>query len=462
VPVDYRTIDRVAGPLLFVRDIANAAYGEIVEIQLPTGERRQGQVLDSRKGLAIVQVFGPTMGINLERTSVKFLGEVATLPVSDELLGRVFTGLGEPRDGGPRIVSENRLEIVGSAMNPYSREEPSEFIQTGISTIDVNNTLVRGQKLPIFSGAGLPHNQIAAQIVRQAKLRDSSEGFAVVFAAMGITSEEANFFLREFESTGALERAVVFLNLSSDPSMERVVTPRMALTAAEFLAYERDLHILVVLTDMTNYCEALREVSAAREEVPGRRGYPGYLYTDLATLYERAGKIRGRKGSITQIPILTMPADDVTHPIPDLTGYITEGQVYISRDIQRRGIYPPIDILPSLSRLMNQGIGKGRTREDHRGVSDQLFATYATGKDQRALSAIVGEEALTATDRLYLKAADRFESEFVNQRPDEDRSIDESLALAWDILADFPDSELKRIRPEFIEKYRPKRAASPS
>ncbi|MGD0587773.1 MAG: V-type ATP synthase subunit B [Thermoplasmata archaeon] len=459
IPVDYRTIDRVAGPLLFVRDVANAAYGEIVEIQLPTGERRQGQVLDSRKGLAIVQVFGPTMGINLEQTTVKFLGQVATLPVSDEMLGRVFNGLGEPRDGGPRIVSETRLEIVGNAMNPYSREEPSEFIQTGISTIDVNNTLVRGQKLPIFSGAGLPHNQIAAQIVRQAKLRDSSEGFAVVFAAMGITSEEANFFLKEFESTGALERAVVFLNLSSDPSMERVVTPRMALTAAEFLAYERDLHILVVLTDMTNYCEALREVAAAREEVPGRRGYPGYMYTDLATIYERAGKIHGRKGSITQLPILTMPADDVTHPIPDLTGYITEGQVYISRDLQRRGVYPPIDILPSLSRLMGQGIGKGRTREDHRGVSDQLFAAYATGKDQRALSAIVGEEALSATDRLYLKAADRFEAEFVNQRPDEDRTIDESLAIAWDILADFPDSELKRIRPEFIEKYRPKRAA---
>jgi V/A-type H+/Na+-transporting ATPase subunit B len=459
VPVDYRTIDRVAGPLLFVRDVANAAYGEIVEIQLPTGERRQGQVLDSRKGLAIVQVFGQTMGINLEQTSVKFLGQVATLPVSDEMLGRVFNGLGEPRDGGPRIVSETRLEIVGNAMNPYSREEPSEFIQTGISTIDVNNTLVRGQKLPIFSGAGLPHNQIAAQIVRQAKLRDSSEGFAVVFAAMGITSEEANYFLKEFESTGALERAVVFLNLSSDPSMERVVTPRMALTAAEFLAYERDLHILVVLTDMTNYCEALREVAAAREEVPGRRGYPGYMYTDLATIYERAGKIHGRKGSITQLPILTMPADDVTHPIPDLTGYITEGQVYISRDLQRRGVYPPIDILPSLSRLMGQGIGKGRTREDHRGVSDQLFAAYATGKDQRALSAIVGEEALSATDRLYLKAADRFEAEFVNQRPDEDRTIDQSLAIAWDILADFPDSELKRIRPEFIEKYRPKRTA---
>ncbi len=454
IPIDYRTVDRVTGPLLFVRDVTNAAYGEIVEIEVPGGERRQGQVLDSRKGLAIVQVFGPTMGMNVEQTSVKFLGEVARLAVSDELLGRVFNGLGEPRDGGPKIVSEQRYEIVGNAMNPYSREEPSEFIQTGISTIDVNNTLVRGQKLPIFSGAGLPHNQIAAQIVRQAKLRDSSESFAVVFAAMGITSEEANYFLREFESTGALERAVVFLNLSSDPSMERVVTPRMALTAAEFLAYERDMHILVVLTDMTNYCEALREVASAREEVPGRRGYPGYMYTDLATIYERAGKIHGRKGSITQLPILTMPADDVTHPIPDLTGYITEGQIYVSRELQRRGVYPPIDVLPSLSRLMNQGIGKERTREDHRGVADQLFAAYATGKDQRALSAIVGEESLSPTDRIYLKIADRFETEFVNQRPDEDRSIDQSLGIAWEILSDLPDSELKRIRPEFVQKYR--------
>ncbi len=462
VPVDYRTIDRVSGPLLFVRDVANAAYGEIVEIALPSGERRQGQVLDSRKGLAIVQVFGPTMGINVEQTSVKFLGEVATLAVSDELLGRVFNGLGEPRDGGPKIVSENRLEIVGNAMNPYSRQEPSEFIQTGISTIDVNNTLVRGQKLPLFSAAGLPHNQIAAQLVRQAKLRDSTEGFAVVFAAMGITSEEANFFLREFESTGALERAVVFLNLSSDPSMERVVTPRMALTAAEFLAYERDLHVLVILTDMTSYCEALREISAARDEVPGRRGYPGYLYTDLATLYERAGKIHGRKGSITQIPILTMPSDDVTHPIPDLTGYITEGQVFVSRELHRKGVYPPIEISGSLSRLMGLGIGKGHTREDHRGVSDQLFAAYATGKDQRALSAIVGEEALSATDRLYLKFADRFEKEFVTQRPDEDRPIDKSLTLAWNLISDFPDSELKRIRPEFIEKYRAHPPASGS
>ena len=459
VPIDYRTIDRISGPLLFVRDIGNAAYGEMVEISLPDGSRRQGQVLDSRRGLAIVQVFGPTMSMNLSATSVKFLGEVARLPVSDEMLGRVFNGLGEPRDGGPRIISSTQLEIVGNAMNPYSREEPSEFIQTGLSNIDVMNTLVRGQKLPIFSGAGLPHNQLAAQIVRQAKLKDSTENFAVVFAAMGITSEEANYFLREFESTGALERTVVFLNLSSDPSMERVVTPRMALTTAEFLAYERDMHILVVLTDMTNYCEALREIASAREEVPGRRGYPGYLYTDLATLYERAGKIHGRKGSITQLPILTMPADDITHPIPDLTGYITEGQIVASRDLQRRGVYPPIDVLVSLSRLMNQGIGKGRTREDHRGLADQLYASYATGKDQRALSAIVGEEALSATDRIYLKIAERFESEFVNQRPDEDRTIDQSLDLGWDILADLPESELKRIKPEFIQKYRRRRAA---
>ncbi|MCI4368285.1 MAG: V-type ATP synthase subunit B [Thermoplasmata archaeon] len=462
VPVDYRTIDRVTGPLLFVREVANAAYGEIVEIQQPDGTRRQGQVLDSRNGLAIVQVFGPTMGMNLTGTSVKFLGEVARLAVSDEMLGRVFNGLGEPRDGGPKIVSDQRLEIVGNAMNPYSREEPSEFIQTGLSNIDVMNTLVRGQKLPIFSGAGLPHNQVAAQIVRQAKLRDSTETFGVVFAAMGITSEEANYFLKEFETTGALERTVVFLNLSSDPSMERVITPRMALTTAEYLAYEKGMHILVVLTDMTNYCEALREIASARDEVPGRRGYPGYLYTDLATLYERAGKIHGRKGSITQLPILTMPADDVTHPIPDLTGYITEGQIFASRDLQRRGVYPPIDVLSSLSRLMNQGIGKGRTREDHRGVADQLYASYATGKDQRALSAIVGEEALSATDRIYLRVADRFENEFVNQRPDEDRTIDESLAIAWDILSDLPDSELKRIKPEFVQKYRvPRVPASP-
>jgi V/A-type H+-transporting ATPase subunit B len=454
VPVDYRTIERIAGPLLFVEGIDDAAYGEIVEIALPDGSSRRGQVLESRRGLAIVQVFGPTLGMNATGTSVQFTGEVARLAVSDEMLGRVFDGLGRPRDGGPRLVSRDRLDIVGNAMNPYSREQPSEFIQTGMSNIDGSNTLVRGQKLPIFSAAGLPHNQLAAQIVRQAKVLNASESFAVVFAAMGITSEEANYFIREFENTGALERTVVFLNLSSDPSMERVITPRMALTTAEFLAYERNMHVLVVLTDMTNYCEALREISAAREEVPGRRGYPGYLYTDLATIYERAGKIRGRTGSITQLPILTMPADDITHPIPDLTGYITEGQVVMARDLQRRGVYPPVDVLLSLSRLMNQGIGKGRTREDHRGVADQLFASYATGKDQRALSAIVGEEALSEIDRIYLNIAERFEREYIHQGYDEDRSIDETLNIGWRILSDLPERELKRIRPEFIAKYR--------
>ena len=370
------------------------------------------------------------------------------------MLGRVFDGLGNPRDSGPTIVSKQKVEIVGSAMNPYSREEPSEFIQTGISTIDGMNTLVRGQKLPIFSGSGLPHNALAAQIARQAKVLSASESFSVVFAAMGITSEEANFFIRQFEETGALERTVLFLNLSSDPSMERILTPRLALTTAEFLAYERETHVLVILTDMTNYCEALREISAARDEVPGRRGFPGYTYTDLSTLYERAGKIKGRKGSITQIPILTMPADDKTHPIPDLTGYITEGQVYVSRDLDRAGIYPPIDVLESLSRLMNQGIGKGRTREDHRGLADQLYACYAQGKDNRALSAIVGEEALSETDRKFLKVAERFEKMFVKQGINEDRSIEQTLDLGWEVIAPLSDSEIKRIKPEMIEKYR--------
>ena len=456
MPVDYRTIERIAGPLLFVEGVDNAAYGEIVDITMPDGVTRRGQILESRRGLAIVQVFGPTMGMNVTGTSVRFTGEVARLGVSDEMLGRVFDGLGQPRDGGGKIVSKTKLEIVGNAMNPYSREEPSEFIQTGMSNIDGMNTLVRGQKLPIFSAAGLPHNALAAQIVRQAKVLGASENFAVVFAAMGITSEEANYFVSEFERTGALERTVVFLNLSSDPSMERVITPRMALTTAEFLAYERSMHVLVVLTDMTNYCEALREIAAAREEVPGRRGYPGYMYTDLATIYERAGKIKGRNGSITQLPILTMPADDITHPIPDLTGYITEGQVVMARDLQRRWVYPPVDVLLSLSRLMNQGIGKTRTREDHRGVADQLFAGYATGKDQRALSAIVGEEALSEVDRIYLKIAERFEKEFVNQGYEEDRSIEETLNKGWDILSGLPDRELKRVKPEFIAKYKQK------
>lgn len=453
-PISYKTVDQVAGPLLFVQKIENAAYGEMVEITNALGERIRGQVLDSRSGLSIVQIFGATMGLSVESTSVRFLGETARISVSDEMLGRVFDGLGNPRDSGPAIVSKQKVEIVGSGINPYSREEPSEFIQTGISSIDGMNTLVRGQKLPIFSAAGLPHNQLAAQIARQAKVLSGSESFSVVFAAMGITSEEANFFIRQFEETGALERTVLFLNLSSDPSMERILTPRLALTTAEFLAYERESHVLVILTDMTNYCEALREISAARDEVPGRRGYPGYTYTDLATIYERAGKIKGRKGSITQLPILTMPADDKTHPIPDLTGYITEGQVYVSRELDRTGIYPPIDVLESLSRLMNQGIGKGRTREDHRGLADQLYASYAQGKDMRALSAIVGEEALSESDRKFLKVADRFEKMFVKQGPNEDRTIEQTLDIGWQVIDPLSDTEIKRIKPELIEKYR--------
>ena len=453
-PVSYKTIDQVAGPLLFVSKVDNAAYGEMVEITNALGERIRGQVLDTRAGLSVVQVFGATMGLNVGETSVRFLGETARIAVSDEMLGRVFDGLGNPRDGGPALVSKEKVEIVGSGINPYSREEPSEFIQTGISTIDGMNTLVRGQKLPIFSAAGLPHNLLAAQIARQAKVLGSSESFSVVFAAMGITSEEANFFIRQFEETGALERTALFLNLSSDPSMERILTPRLALTTAEFLAYQREMHVLVILTDMTNYCEALREISAARDEVPGRRGYPGYTYTDLATIYERAGKIKGRKGSITQLPILTMPADDKTHPIPDLTGYITEGQVYVSRELERTGIYPPIDVLESLSRLMNQGIGKGRTREDHRGLADQLYASYAQGKDMRALSAIVGEEALSESDRKFLRVADRFEKMFVRQGPNEDRSIEQTLNIGWDVIDPLSDSEIKRIKPELIERYR--------
>lgn len=455
--VSYKTISKIAGPLVFVEYVKDAAYGEMVEVKLPTGERRQGQVLDSSQGLAIVQIFGPTVGLGIEGTAVRFLGETARLAVSDEMLGRVFDGLGNPRDNGPRIISKEKHDLVGSGINPYSREEPSEFIQTGISNIDVMNTLVRGQKLPIFSGSGLPHNLLAAQIARQAKVLGTSESFAVVFAAMGITSEEANFFIRQFEETGALGRTVLFLNLSSDPSMERILTPRMALTTAEFLAYEREMHVLVILTDMTNYCEALREISAAREEVPGRRGYPGYMYTDLATIYERAGRIKGRKGSITQIPILTMPADDITNPIPDLTGYITEGQLVMSRELHRADIYPPVDVLPSLSRLMNRGIGKERTREDHRGLADQLYASYAQGKDSRALAAIVGDEALSETDRKLLRIASIFERKFVNQGLYEDRSIEQSLDIGWEVLDELLESEIKRVRPEFITKYRKKR-----
>ncbi len=452
--VSFKTLAKIAGPLIFVEGVRDAAYGEMVEIKLANGELRQGQVLDTGEGLAVVQVFGSTIGLGTTGTLTKFLGDAATLSVSDEMLGRTFNGLGQPRDNGPTIVSKQKFDLVGSGINPYSREEPSEFIQTGMSNIDGMNTLVRGQKLPIFSGSGLPHNLLASQIARQARVLNSSENFSVVFAAIGITSEESNFFVKQFEESGALGRSVLFLNLSSDPSMERILTPRLALTTAEFLAYEREMHVLVIITDMTNYCEALREIAAAREEVPGRRGYPGYMYTDLASLYERAGKIKGRKGSVTQIPILAMPADDITHPIPDLTGYITEGQIVMSRELHRLNIHPPVDVLTSLSRLMNQGIGKGQTREDHRSLADQLYATYAQGKDARSLSAIVGEEALSDIDRKYLKIANNFERKFVNQGVDENRSIEQTLNIGWELLSEIPESELKRIKPEFIAKYR--------
>lgn len=451
--ISYKTLSKIAGPLIFVEGIDNAAYGEMVEIKLVNGDRRQGQVLDTRQGLAVVQVFGSTLGLTTEGTSTKFLGETATLSVSDEMLGRVFDGLGNPKDNGPKIVSKQKYDLVGSGINPYSREEPSEFIQTGMSNIDAMNTLVRGQKLPIFSGSGLPHNLLASQISRQAKVLGGSESFSVVFAAIGITSEEANFFIKQFEESGALDRTVLFLNLSSDPSMERILTPRLALTTAEFLAYEREMHVLVILTDMTNYCEALREISAAREEVPGRRGYPGYMYTDLSSIYERAGRIKGRNGSVTQLPILTMPADDITHPIPDLTGYITEGQIVMSRELHRANIQPPVDVLTSLSRLMNQGIGKGRTREDHRSLADQLYSTYAQGKDARALTAIVGEEALSDLDRKFLKIANEFEKKFVNQGLDENRDIEKTLDLGWELLSGLSEAEMTRIKPEFIAKY---------
>ncbi len=451
--IRYKTVSRIAGPLLFVEKVDNIGYNEMVEITLGNGEVRAGQVLDTRKGIAVVQIFGPTTGLDTGNTSVRFRGDIARIPVSDEMIGRVFNGLGEPLDGMSSIISNERVEIVGNAINPYSREEPSEFIQTGISTIDGMNTLVRGQKLPIFSGSGLPHNKIAAQIARQAKVLSSSEGFSIIFGAMGITSEEANFFIDEFRKTGALMRSVLFLNLASSPSMERIILPRVALTAAEYLAYQKEMHVLVILSDMTNYSEALREISAAREEVPGRRGYPGYLYTDLSTIYERAGKIRGRNGSITQLPILSMPSDDMTHPIPDLTGYITEGQIFVSRELHRKGIYPPINVLPSLSRLMNQGIGKGRTREDHRGVADQLYSAYGRGTDLKSLSAIVGTEALGKDDRQYLEFANLFEGRFVNQGFNEDRTIEKTMEIGWDVLSTLPEREMKRVKREFIQKY---------
>lgn len=453
---EYRTISKIAGPLLFVQKTEPIGYGELVNITLSDGSTKRGQVLDTSDELVVVQVFESTAGLGRD-SGVRFTGEAIKMPVGKEMLGRILSGGGKPIDGGPEIVPEKRIDITGAAINPFARGMPADFIQTGISTIDGTNTLVRGQKLPIFSAAGLPHNNIALQIARQAKVPGSVEEFAVVFAGMGITKEEANAFMQDFERTGALERAVVFLNLADDPAVERIITPRLALTTAEYLAFELGMHVLVILTDMTNYCEALRQIGAAREEVPGRRGYPGYMYTDLASIYERAGMIKGRKGSVTQIPILTMPGDDITHPIPDLTGYITEGQIVVSRELHRKGIYPPINVLPSLSRLMNLGIGSGKTREDHKKVSDQLYAAYAEGNDLRGLVAIVGKDALSERDRTFLEFADLFEGRFVRQGIDEDRAIGEgTLDLGWDLLATLPIEQLSRIDRELIEKFHPK------
>jgi V/A-type H+-transporting ATPase subunit B len=450
---EYRSVTQVAGPLMIVDGVEEVAYGEVVNIRTPEGDSRMGQVLESQENLAIVQVFEGTRGLDTDKTRVRFSGEIMRLPVSKEILGRSFDGLGRPIDGGPEIIPEARLPITGAAINPTARAYPNEFIQTGVSTIDGMNTLVRGQKLPIFSGAGLPHNELAAQIARQAAVLGSEEPFSVIFAAMGITHEEANFFMNSFESSGALERIVSFINLADDPAIERIITPRMALTAAEFLAFNYDTHVLVILTDMTNYCEALREISSAREEVPGRRGYPGYMYTDLATNYERAGRIIGKKGSITQMPILSMPDDDITHPVPDLTGYITEGQFVLSRELHRKGVYPPVDVLPSLSRLMNEGIGEGRTRADHLGVSDQCYSAYAEGRDVRSLVAVVGEEALSERDRFNLKFADMFEERFVTQGVDENRTIEQTLDLGWELLSTLPEGELKRIDEKYVKQY---------
>lgn len=451
---EYRTITQIAGPLVFVEKTEPVGYSELAVVIMPDGTTRRGQVLDTSKDMVIIQVFEGTAGIE-KASGVKFLGETMKMPVSQDMLGRILSGSGDPLDGGPAIVPDDRLDIIGSAINPWARDEPKEFIQTGISAIDGMNTLVRGQKLPIFSGSGLPHNDIALQIARQAKVRGKEEEFAVVFAAMGITNEEAQYFMSDFERTGALKRAVVFMNLADDPAIERIITPRLALTTAEYLAYTLGMHVLVILTDITNYCEALRQIGAAREEVPGRRGYPGYMYTDLATLYERAGRIKGKKGSITQIPILSMPGDDITHPIADLSGYITEGQIVAARDLHRAGIYPPINVGASLSRLMNAGIGPGLTREDHKAVSDQCYAAYAEGKDLRGLVAIVGKDSLSERDKKFLDFADLFERRYVRQDREEDRDIETTLEIAWDLLATLSEGQLTRIDRKYIEKYHP-------
>jgi len=450
---EYRTVRELSGPLMLVESISDVAYGELVQIKLEDGITRQGQVLEVDTDTALVQIFEGTQGISSVGTKVRFLARGLRMDLSPDILGRTFNGLGHPIDDGPDVLPEKTTDINGIPINPTARDYPNEFIQTGISTIDGLNTLVRGQKLPFFSGAGLPHNMLAAQVARQAKVLASGEGFAVVFAAMGITFEEANFFIEDFTRTGAIQRAVLFINLADDPVIERIATPRSALTAAEYLAFERDMHVLVILTDMTNYCDALREISAARKEIPGRRGYPGYLYTDLSTIYERAGRIRGKKGSITQIPVLSMPDDDKTHPVPDLSGYITEGQIIMSRPLHNEGVYPPVNVLPSLSRLKDKGIGDEKTREDHANVLNQLYAAYARGKSAQELAVVLGESSLTPIDVLYVKFAEAFEAQFITQGPDENRSIQETLDLGWRLMGMLPSAELKRCRPEMIEKY---------
>ncbi len=450
---EYKTVRSISGPLLLVEETEGIKYGEIAEIRLPSGEIRKGRVLEVSEGTVLLQLSEGTSGLNLEGSRVKFLGKGIELGVSLDMLGRIFDGMGRPIDKGPEIIPEKRLDINGNSINPYARDYPSEFIQTGISSIDGMNTLVRGQKLPIFSGSGLPHNELAAQIARQSKVLGKEEKFAVVFGAMGITFEEANYFITDFKKTGAIQRAVLFINLADDPAIERISTPRMTLTCAEYLAFEQNMHVLVILTNMTNYAEALREVSAARKEIPGRRGYPGYMYTDLATIYERAGRIKGRKGSITQIPILTMPEDDKTHPIPDLTGYITEGQIILSRQLHHKRVSPPIDVLPSLSRLREKGIGKGKTREDHSALSSQLFAAYARGKEAKELAVILGEAALTETDKIFSRFSDEYEKRFISQGLAEEKNITETLSLGWELLKILPKEELKRVTEEQITKY---------
>ncbi|MBR2893802.1 MAG: V-type ATP synthase subunit B, partial [Clostridia bacterium] len=453
MPKEYRTISEVAGPLMLVKSVEGVAYNELGEIELKNGERRRCKVLEINGTDVLVQLFESSAGINLADSKIRFLGKQMELAVSEDMLGRVFDGLGRPIDGGPSIIPEKRMDVGGVPMNPAARRYPQEFIQTGISAIDGLNTLVRGQKLPIFSASGLPHAELAAQIARQAKVRGTDEEFAVVFAAMGITFEESDYFVQSFKETGAIDRTVMFSNLANDPAIERIATPKMALTAAEYLAFDKGMHVLVILTDITNYADALREVSAARKEVPGRRGYPGYMYTDLASIYERAGRQEGKKGSITLIPILTMPEDDKTHPIPDLTGYITEGQIILSRELHRKGVVPPIDVLPSLSRLKDKGIGEGKTRADHSGTMNQLFSAYARGKECKELMVILGEAALTDIDKLYAEFADAFEKEYVSQGSETDRSVEETLDIGWKLLSILPRSELKRISDEFLDKY---------